>query len=130
MAPLSAELLELLRQSCIESVAASLREDIGTGDITAALIPADRRGKARVITRVPAIIAGQAWVDEVFRQIDPQVQVHWEIRDGDPATANQVLFTCEGPARRLLTAERAALNWLQTLSGVATRCRQFADQVA
>ncbi|UZD64335.1 MULTISPECIES: carboxylating nicotinate-nucleotide diphosphorylase [Marinobacter] len=130
MASLSAELNELLRQSRIESVATSLREDIGNGDITAALIPRDRRGTARVITRVPAVIAGQAWVDEVFRQVDPEVQVQWEVRDGEQVTANQVLFTCEGPARSLLTAERAALNWLQTLSGVATRCRQFADQVA
>ncbi|SES70475.1 nicotinate-nucleotide pyrophosphorylase [carboxylating] [Marinobacter segnicrescens] len=130
MAPLSAELNELLRQSRIESVATSLREDIGNGDITAALIPRDRRGTARAITRVPAVIAGQAWVDEVFRQVDPEVQVQWEVRDGEQVTANQVLFTCEGPARSLLTAERAALNWLQTLSGVATRCRQFADQVA
>ncbi|MGM0571439.1 carboxylating nicotinate-nucleotide diphosphorylase [Marinobacter sp.] len=130
MSPLSAEMNELLRQSRIESVATSLREDIGSGDITAALIPSGRRGEARVITRVPAVIAGQAWVDEVFRQVDPQVKVRWETSDGEQAKAGQVLFTCDGPARSLLTAERAALNWLQTLSGVATRCRKFADQVA
>lgn len=121
---------ELLRQSRIESVALTLREDIGDGDITAALIPENRRAKARVITRIPAIIAGQAWVDEVFRQIDPSVSVTWEVADGQQATANQILFTCEGPARSLLTGERSALNWLQTMSGVATRCRQFADQVS
>lgn len=130
MAPLSTELPELIRQSRIESVAVSLREDIGSGDITAALIPSDRRGSARVITRVPAVIAGQAWVNEVFRQVDPEVEVHWHVQDGEQAHPDQVLFTCEGAARSLLTAERAALNWLQTLSGVATRCRQFADQVA
>jgi nicotinate-nucleotide pyrophosphorylase (carboxylating) len=130
MAPLSAEMNELLRQSRIESVAISLREDIGNGDITASLIPADRHGEALVITRVPATIAGQAWVDEVFRQVDPRVQLRWEVKDGEQVEANTVLFTCEGPARSLLTAERAALNWLQTLSGVASRCREFADRVS
>lgn len=121
---------ELLRQSRIESVALSLREDVGSGDITAALIPEDQRATARVITRVPAVVAGKAWVDEVFRQIDPGVTVNWQVSDGQQVAANQTLFTCEGPARSLLTGERAALNWLQTLSGVATRCRGFADQVA
>ncbi|MFW5824079.1 MAG: carboxylating nicotinate-nucleotide diphosphorylase [Marinobacter sp.] len=130
MAPLSDELKELLRQSRIESVAASLREDIGNGDITAALIPPQRMARARVITRVPAIVAGQAWVHEVFRQLDPQVDVSWEVNDGERASANQTLFTCQGPARSLLSGERTALNWLQTLSGVATRCQRFADRVA
>lgn len=121
---------ELLRQSLIESVALSLREDIGSGDITAALIPEDRKAQAGVITRVPTIISGRDWVDEVFRQIDPTVTVTWHVADGDQAVADQMLFTCEGPARSLLTGERAALNWLQTLSGVATRCQQYANKVA
>ncbi len=127
MTPLSQE---LLRQSRVESIAISLREDIGSGDITAALIPAERHGRARVITRGNATIAGQAWVNEVFRQVDPRVSVQWLVNDGDRVVPDQVLFTCEGPARSLLTAERSALNWLQTLSGVATRCREYADQVA
>lgn len=127
MTPLSEQ---LLRPSRIEAVALSLREDIGSGDITAALIPADRRARASVITRVPAVVAGSAWVEEVFRQVDPSLMVTWQVRDGDRVTPDSVLFTCEGPARSLLTAERSALNWLQTLSGVATRCRVFADQVA
>lgn len=121
---------ELLRQSRIEAVAHSLREDIGDGDITAELIPAERRMSGRVITREAAVIAGCDWVDEVFRQVDPRVTLHWQVRDGDHATPDQVLFTCEGPARSLLTAERAALNWLQTLSGVATSCAGYARQVA
>lgn len=126
MTPLSPE---LLRQSRVESVALSLREDIGTGDITAALIPDSRRARARVITRDTAIIAGRDWVDEVFRQVDPEVTVDWQVSDGDEVVPDQILFTCDGAARSLLTAERSALNWLQTLSGVATRCRRYADQV-
>lgn len=121
---------ELLRQSRVEMVARSLREDIGDGDITARLIPGEQRMSGRVITREDAILAGRDWVDEVFRQVDPAVSVQWSARDGDRVVADQALFTCSGPARSLLTAERAALNWLQTLSGVATRCRLYADQVA
>lgn len=121
---------ELLRQSRIETVAQSLREDIGSGDITAALIPADRYTSGRVITREHAVIAGTEWVDEVFRQVDARVQIHWQVKDGDQVTPDQTLFTLEGPARSLLTGERSALNWLQTLSGVATTCRRFADQVS
>lgn len=121
---------ELLRQSRIESVAQSLREDIGEGDITARLIPFDTQASGRVITREPAVLAGQAWVDEVFRQIDPEVRVQWLARDGDRVEANQILFTVKGAARSLLTGERTALNWLQTLSGVATRCADYAARVA
>ena len=121
---------ELLRQSRIESVAQSLREDIGEGDITARLIPADKQASGRVITREPAVVAGRAWVDEVFRQVDPAVRLDWRVNDGDRVEANQVLFTLAGSARSLLTAERTALNWLQTLSGVATRCADYAARVA
>jgi len=121
---------ELLRQSRIESVAQSLREDIGDGDITARLIPADKLATGRVITREAATLAGREWVDEVFRQVDPQVTLLWQAIDGDRVSPGQVLFTMEGAARSLLTAERTALNWLQTLSGVATTCATYADKVA
>lgn len=121
---------DMLRQARIEAVAHSLREDVGSGDITAALIPADRHTRGRVITREAAVIAGQAWVDEVFRQVDPSVTINWQVRDGDRVQPDQTLFTCEGAARSLLTAERAALNWLQSLSGVATSCQRYADLVA
>lgn len=121
---------ERLRQSRIEAVARSLSEDIGDGDITAALIPADSVTSGRVITREAAVVAGRAWVDEVFRQVDPRMELAWQVADGDRVEPDQVLFTCQGPARSLLTAERAALNWLQTLSGVASRCRHYADQVS
>lgn len=121
---------ELLRQSRVETVAQSLREDIGDGDITAMLIPEDRSGRAQVITRETATIAGRAWVEEVFRQVDPRVILHWQVEDGDQVSPDQLLFTMEGPARSLLTAERSALNWLQMLSGVATSCSKYARQVA
>lgn len=107
----------------------ALREDIGSGDITAQLIPAERLAHATVITREAAVICGTAWVDAVFRQLDPRVAVHWQVADGDKVGANQTLFHLEGPARALLSGERSALNFLQTLSAVATRCRHFADLV-
>ena len=119
-----------MRQSVIEAVAASLREDIGSGDITATLISPDDRARARVITREAATIAGQAWVEEVFRQVDPRVQLKWHLEDGQQASPDDAIFSLEGAARSILTAERTALNWLQTLSGVATRCRHYADLVA
>ncbi|WP_312597519.1 carboxylating nicotinate-nucleotide diphosphorylase [Stutzerimonas nitrititolerans] len=114
----------------IESnVRRALAEDIGTGDITAQLIPAERLAHASVITRERAVISGSAWVDGVFRQLDPRVAVHWQVVDGERVEAGRVLFQLEGPARALLSGERTALNFLQTLSGVATRCRHYADLV-
>lgn len=111
-------------------VQAALVEDIGSGDITAALIPDTRYAHAQVITREYAIISGRAWVDEVFQQLNPEVKVNWYVADGDEVEANQVLFTLEGHARTLLTGERCALNFLQTLSATATRCRHYANLVA
>ena len=114
----------------IESnVRRALLEDVGSGDITAQLIPAERLAKATIITREDCVIAGTAWVDAVFRQLDPRVAVHWQVADGERATANQPLFHLEGPARSLLSGERSALNFLQMLSGVATRARFLADLV-
>ncbi|BCR23362.1 carboxylating nicotinate-nucleotide diphosphorylase [Aquipseudomonas alcaligenes] len=111
------------------NVRTALREDIGSGDITAQLIPAERLARATVITREPAVICGTAWVNAVFRQLDPRVAVHWQVADGEWVEADQTLFSLEGPARALLSGERSALNFLQTLSAVATRCRHFADLV-
>ena len=107
----------------------ALQEDIGDGDITAQLIPASEQSMARVITRDHAVIAGQAWVNEVFRQVDDSVSINWQVNDGDSVEPNQVLFTMEGPARSLLTAERAALNFLQLLSGTATTCKHYSSIV-
>ena len=112
-----------------ENVRSALAEDIGSGDITAQLIPAAQRAQARIITREDAIVCGTAWVDEVFRQLDADVTVDWNVRDGERAQADQTLFTLEGPAHALLSGERSALHFLQLLSGVATRCREYADLV-
>jgi nicotinate-nucleotide pyrophosphorylase (carboxylating) len=112
------------------NVRRALLEDVGSGDITAQLIPAERLAKATIITRDDCSISGTAWVDAVFRQLDPRVAVHWQVTDGQRATANQPLFHLEGPARSLLTGERTALNFLQMLSAVATRAQYFADKVA
>ncbi|WP_407292440.1 carboxylating nicotinate-nucleotide diphosphorylase [Stutzerimonas zhaodongensis] len=111
------------------NVRRALAEDLGSGDITAQLIPAERLAHAAVITREAATISGTAWVDAVFRQLDPRVAVHWQVTDGQQVAADQALFHLEGPARALLSGERTALNFLQTLSGVATRCRYYADLV-
>ena len=121
LADLSAEIETNVRKA--------LAEDIGAGDITAQLIPAERLGHASVITREAAVVSGTAWVDAVFRQLDPRVAVHWQVVDGEQVAADRVLFHLEGPARALLSGERTALNFLQSLSGVATRCRCFADLV-
>ncbi len=119
-----------LAQSIETSVKISLAEDIGSGDITAQLIHEDALAKARVITREDAVICGSAWVNEVFRQVSGDLKMEWLVEDGDYVTANSTLFKITGPARAILTGERAALNFLQTLSGTATLSYHFARKVA
>lgn len=111
------------------SVRQALKEDIRDGDITAMLIPKENIATATVITREQAIVCGQPWVNEVFRQLDPSVQIEWLVKDGDEIQPNQTLFNLKGSARSLLTGERTALNFLQTLSGTATTARQYAKLV-
>lgn len=123
-------LLEQLTAEIEANVRIALAEDVGSGDITAQLIPAEQQAQARVITREAAVISGVAWVNEVFRQVDSSVEVRWLVADGQRVQANDVLFELEGKARALLTGERAALNFLQSLSAVATRSQFFADMVA
>jgi nicotinate-nucleotide pyrophosphorylase (carboxylating) len=113
-----------------QTVATALLEDVGSGDLTAQLIPADRVARASVITREDAVLCGTAWFDEVFRQIDARIRVTWSVRDGERVRANQQLCTLEGPARSLLTGERTALNFLQSLSATATVTRTYVDAVA
>jgi nicotinate-nucleotide pyrophosphorylase (carboxylating) len=107
-------------------VATALAEDIGAGDLTAALIPAERQGRATVITREAAIICGTPYVEETFRQIDARVSLSWQVSDGGSAQPDQALFTVEGPARALLTGERTALNFLQLLSATASAAHAYA----
>lgn len=119
----------LLQHDIEHSVRWALLEDIRSGDITAALIPADRQARAHLITREAGVLCGTAWVNEVFRQLEPAVCVHWRVYDGDLLAPNQLLCEIQGPARAILTGERCALNFLQTLSGTATLSRHYAERV-
>lgn len=116
---------EMLDAAIMANARAALAEDIGSGDITAGLIPADASARARVITREPMILAGSPWADAVFALTDAHIKPDWLIQEGQLAEANTPLLILEGPARALLTAERAALNFLQTLSGTATTVHQL-----
>ena len=108
----------------------ALAEDVGTGDLTAALIPRDSSARASIVVREPAVLCGAAWVDESFRQLDPEIRVHWRFEDGARCAAGDIVCTLEGHARSLLTGERTALNFLQTLSATATVTARFCDIVA
>jgi len=109
-----------------QQVARALAEDVGAGDLTAALIAADRMGRAAVITRDPAIVCGIPYVEASFAQVDPRVTLEWQIVEGDFVAAGQLLLEVAGPARALLTGERTALNFLQLLSGTATAAHAYA----
>ena len=112
-----------------ETVQRALAEDVGPGDLTAALIPAGTQSEAQVVTRAAAVLCGTAWFDEVFRQVDMRVNVTWNVRNGDTIRPEQILCSLRGPARALLTGERSALNFLQLLSGTATMTRKYVDAV-
>ncbi len=124
--PIDASLLAIVKKN----VRVALEEDIGSGDITASLISSKTQATANVITRQDAVICGTAWVDETFRQVDPDLSIEWHVSDGDAVKPNQLLFSCTGSASSLLTAERTALNFMQSLSGTATISQQYADLVA
>ncbi|TDU30913.1 nicotinate-nucleotide pyrophosphorylase [carboxylating] [Panacagrimonas perspica] len=111
------------------TVTRALAEDVGSGDVTARLVPAGQQGEAKVIARESAIICGQPWVDEVFRQLDPNVKVTWQVADGARVEDGQILFTLQGASRSLLTGERTALNFLQALSGTATETARYVEAV-
>lgn len=124
--PHSPQFLQLVRTQ----VAQALQEDIGTGDLTASLIPEQQQAQATIIAREPAILCGQDWLNACFNQLDPQVNIVWHAKEGEAVTANQTLCEISGQARALLTAERTALNFLQTLSATATATRQYVDAIA
>lgn len=113
-----------------EDVARALAEDLGGGDRTASLIDDAARATATVVTREAAVLCGTAWFEQTFRALDPAVEVRWRSGDGDAVDAGQVLCTLSGSARALLSGERTALNFLQTLSGTATLARRYRERVA
>lgn len=111
-----------------DDVRRALAEDVGPGDLTAALVP-DTGAHAELVTRENAVLCGTAWFDEVFRQLDARARVAWLARDGERIAAGSVVARLDGPARALLTGERCALNFLQTLSGTATLAARYAEAV-
>ncbi len=111
-------------------VAHALNEDIGSGDVTAQLVDAAVHGRARIVAREPAVICGQAWVNAVFRMLKSPVRIEWTVAEGAQVATDQVICLLSGPARTLLTGERCALNFLQTLSGTATTVRRYVEAVA
>ncbi len=123
-------LLEVLDEPLLQTVRSALAEDVGSGDITAHLIPENHSAHASVICREPAVLCGMAWFNAVFAELDTRVQVDWHVHDGAQAVAGQHLCSLQGPARAMLTGERTGLNFLQTLSGTATLARRYADVVA
>lgn len=121
---------DLLENEIERNVAAALREDVGDGDLTAQLVPADIVSQAVVVAREAAVLCGSRWFARCFKALDARIAIDWRAQDGQRVAAGEVLCTLEGPARALLTGERSALNFLQLLSGVATKARQFADLVS
>jgi nicotinate-nucleotide pyrophosphorylase (carboxylating) len=120
---------ELIASTVEIDVARALDEDVGSGDLTAQLIPAGQTARARVITREDAVIAGRPWFEACFRTFDPDCRFDWQVGEGDAVAAGSALVDLRGNARALLTAERPALNFLQTLSSVATATRAYVDAV-
>jgi nicotinate-nucleotide pyrophosphorylase (carboxylating) len=113
-----------------KQVSCALEEDIGHGDLTALLVPKSQQAIAAIILREPAVICGTAWLEACFKQVDPDTEVHWLVDEGQSVEANQVICEVNGLARALLTAERCALNFLQTLSATATQTRLYVSAIA
>ncbi len=123
-------LLDVLDEELLHTVRIALAEDIGSGDITAALIPEQQTAQATVISREAAIVCGMAWFNAVFEELDSRIRIDWLVQDGDQVHSDQPLCKLSGPARALLSGERTALNFLQTLSATATLSRRYAEAVA
>jgi nicotinate-nucleotide pyrophosphorylase (carboxylating) len=120
---------EAIRALARHDVALALQEDVGAGDLTAALIDPARRARARVIVRESAVLCGGPWVEQALRALDPDVQITWHAQEGQRLAANALVFEAQGQARALLSAERTALNFLQLLSGVATKTAGYVAAV-
>jgi len=119
----------LLEETVTDDVTRALREDVGTGDLTARLIPESRGATARLMTRQDGVLCGVEWFNRTFDELDPEVEIFWHHKDGEEVAAGTSLVEIEGHARALLTGERTAINFVQLLSGVATRARQFVKAV-
>ncbi len=118
-----------LAEIAAADAARALAEDVGAGDLTAGLVPAERRARARVLARQAAVICGRPWVDATVRQVEPSAVLHWLVPEGQRTLADQIVLEIEGSARALLTAERTALNFLQLLSAVATQTATYVEAV-
>ncbi|NNF17251.1 MAG: carboxylating nicotinate-nucleotide diphosphorylase [Gammaproteobacteria bacterium] len=116
-------------ETVTETVRLALAEDVGKGDVTAALVPADAIAAAQVISREQGTICGQPWFDEVFRQVDETISVEWSVEEGSEVLEDSILCRLKGPARGVLTGERTALNFLQTLSGTATTTAKYSREL-
>lgn len=127
---LEADELLRIRSAVDQNSTAALAEDVGSGDLTASLLPAAKSASARIISREDAILCGMAWFEACFHKLDPQIAIRWHAHEGERIYPNQLLCEISGNARALLTAERPALNFLQTLSGTATMARHYADAIA
>lgn len=112
-----------------QQVTLALAEDIGSGDVTAELIPVDQHVTAHIITREDAVLCGREWFDVVFKQLDDHISINWKVKDGDTITPNQTICELNGPARPILSGERTALNFLQTLSGTATTTNEYVRAI-
>lgn len=123
-------LLESLDKQIRSSVRTALDEDLGPGDLTAHLIPEDALARAEVVCRETAVLCGCAWFDMVFRELDERIQIDWLVSEGAAISTGQCLCRLRGPARPLLSGERTALNFLQTLSATASLARRYADAVS
>jgi nicotinate-nucleotide pyrophosphorylase (carboxylating) len=119
----------MLEETVTADVTRALEEDVGAGDLTAHLIPTSRAAQARLMTRQDGVLCGVEWFNRTFSELDPEVEVFWHHKDGDEIVANSSLCEVEGHARGVLTAERTALNFVQLLSGVATKARQYVRAV-
>jgi nicotinate-nucleotide pyrophosphorylase (carboxylating) len=134
VSPLFAEIVaqygDAFAEAITRNVSDALAEDVGSGDLTGLLVPAEELRDARIIVREEAVLCGVPWFSEVMRRVDPRIDVQWRYREGDRMAADSVVCTLRGPARSLLTAERNGLNFLQLLSGVASATRKYADAIA
>ncbi len=129
MTPAQNNISLISRQDIQRAVQQTLMEDIGGGDLTASLIDTERMVNATLLSRQRAVVCGTAWFDQVFQQLDAEISVDWQVHDGDSVDENQELCRLRGTATSILTGERTALNWLQTLSGTATLTRSYVDRI-